>query len=44
MSNKLFPCPYCKATNCDLKETCFGCEIFLEYQNGTTNPRIEKTL
>lgn len=31
--SKLYQCPYCKATKCDLKDPCLGCETFSEFLN-----------
>lgn len=31
--SKLYQCPYCKATTCDLQDPCMGCETFSEFLN-----------
>ena len=37
---KLYPCPYCKATTCDLKKPCMGCEVFAEAYSKSTEPKL----
>ena len=41
MGKELYPCPYCKATTCNLEDPCMGCEVFSEHLNGETTPRIK---
>ena len=39
---ELHPCPYSKATTCSLREGCKECEVFSEYLNGETKPRLKQ--
>ena len=36
VKNELYQCPYCRSTECDLKDPCVGCETFSKYLNNET--------
>ena len=41
MKDKLYQCPYERASKCNLKDCCLECETFGEYLNSNTIPYLE---
>jgi len=41
MKETMFKCPYNKAVKCNLKESCFGCETFAEYNSSERSVQPE---
>jgi hypothetical protein len=42
--NKLYQCPYSKATKCNLELPCYPCETFGKYLNKNLKPMPNKIL